>query len=314
MLQSQITVFISHSPPPSLVRKASFVSSWYEELGQFLDTGRPNASMRLFLNVLQSVCLWVTAVLTSSIGILCLHLVPRPLVTWASSGIRGKWLICNWRRWDRPRLVLRLAGNLLQYGDTLLLVSQVVHLAPRHWMALTISFACKQAVERTLHLKQFWWCRPWCTGWTACLWARSIPWWLWAAFRWCLRRTTIGATCTGACCAWAARWGTGQRHWRLTSGGLRHRLRTGRLRVTGWRLRLSEVWMPCVYPCLLDWNEQIWVSHVQFVIPPVSSRGVTSGLPSRWYWYSAGCRVVPKPFHLGLSAQLDPPVWHCLWN
>ena len=33
----------------------------------------------------------------------------------------------------------------------------------------------------------------------------------------------------------------------------------------------------CHYPCLLDWNEQIWVSHVQFEIPPVSSRGVTSG-------------------------------------
>ena len=36
--------------------------------------------------------------------------------------------------------------------------------------------------------------------------------------------------------------------------------------------------MPCSYPCLLDWNEQIWVSHVQFEIPPVSSRGVMSGL------------------------------------
>ena len=50
---------------------------------------------------------------------------------------------------------LRLTGNLLQYGDTLLLVSQVVHLASRHWMALTISCARKQAVERALHLKQF---------------------------------------------------------------------------------------------------------------------------------------------------------------
>ena len=27
--------------------------------------------------------------------------------------------------------------------------------------------------------------------------------------------------------------------------------------------------MPCSYPCLLDWNEQIRVSHVQFEIPPV---------------------------------------------
>ena len=47
----------------------------------------------------------------------------------------------------------RLTGNLLQYGDMLLLVSQVVHLAPRHWMALMISGARKQAVERALHFK-----------------------------------------------------------------------------------------------------------------------------------------------------------------
>ena len=70
--------------------------------------------------------------------------------------------------------------------------------------------------------------------------------------------------------------------------------------------------MPCSYPCLLDWNEQIWVSHIQFEIPPVSSRGVTSGLPSWWYCHSAGHRVVLKPGHLGSSAKLDPPVWHCL--
>ena len=31
--------------------------------------------------------------------------------------------------------------------------SQVVHLASHHWMALTISCARKQAVERALHLK-----------------------------------------------------------------------------------------------------------------------------------------------------------------
>ena len=72
--------------------------------------------------------------------------------------------------------------------------------------------------------------------------------------------------------------------------------------------------MPCSYPCLLDWNEQIWVSHIQFEIPPVSSRGVTSGLPSWWYWHSAAHWVAPKPCHLGLSAWLDPPVWHCLRN
>ena len=52
--------------------------------------------------------------------------------------------------------------------------------------------------------------------------------------------------------------------------------------------------MPCSYPCLLDWNEQIWVSHIQFEFPPISSRGVTSGLPSWWYWHSAGHRVVPN--------------------
>ena len=32
--------------------------------------------------------------------------------------------------------------------------------------------------------------------------------------------------------------------------------------------------MPFCYRCLLDWNEQIRVSHVQFKIPPVSGRGV----------------------------------------
>ena len=53
-------------------------------------------------------------------------------------------------------LVLRLHGNLLQYGDTLLLVSQVVHLTPRYSMPLLISGTCEQGVERALHLKQFW--------------------------------------------------------------------------------------------------------------------------------------------------------------
>ena len=49
--------------------------------------------------------------------------------------------------------------------------------------------------------------------------------------------------------------------------------------------------MPFCYHCLLDWNEQIRVSHVQFKIPPVSGRGVTSGLPSRWkrQCWSQGC-------------------------
>ena len=70
--------------------------------------------------------------------------------------------------------------------------------------------------------------------------------------------------------------------------------------------------MPCLYLCLLEWNEQIRVGHVQFEFPPVSSRGVPFGLPSWWNRHSAGHRVVPKPRHLGLSARLDPPVWHCL--
>ena len=46
--------------------------------------------------------------------------------------------------------------GLLQYGNMLLLVSQVVRLTPHHRMALVISCTCKQAVERALHLKQFW--------------------------------------------------------------------------------------------------------------------------------------------------------------
>ena len=69
--------------------------------------------------------------------------------------------------------------------------------------------------------------------------------------------------------------------------------------------------MPCSSPCLLDWYEQIWVRHIQFEFPPVSSGGVMSGLPSWWYGHSAVYRVVPKSYHLCSSAWLDPPVWHC---
>ena len=54
------------------------------------------------------------------------------------------------------------------------------------------------------------------------------------------------------------------------------------------------------------------VPEGEFEIPPVSSRGVMSGLPSWWYCHSAGHRVVLKPCHLGSSTRLDPPVWHCL--
>ena len=70
--------------------------------------------------------------------------------------------------------------------------------------------------------------------------------------------------------------------------------------------------MPCSYPCLLDWYDQIWVSHIQFEFPTVSSRGVMSGLPSWWYSHSAAYRVVLKPGLLVLSAWLNPPFWHCL--
>ena len=320
-------MFIFHSPPPSSVRKSflRLVLLLTRLFSSSSDVGVKNLANSLTRDGPMRLrgSSWMSCNLSVSESLLLRGALAFSACTWLLDplslgrlrGYGGSGIFCNWRRWDGPRLVLRLTGNLLQHGDTLLLVSQVVHLASRHWMALTISCARKQAVERALHLKQFGWCRPRCTGWTACLWARSIRRRLWAALGWCLRRrTAIGATCTGALCAWAARWGTGQGLWRLASGGLRYRLRTGRLRVTGWRLWLSEVWMPFIYCCLLDWNEQIRVSHVQFKIPPVSGRGVTSGLPSGWNRHSAGHRVVPKPCHLGSSARLDPPVWHCLWN
>ena len=90
-------------------------------------------------------------------------------------------------------------------------------------------------------------------AWTACVWDWSILIQLWAALR-CWLSCTISATGTGALCASASREGTGQWHWRLASGGLWYRLQTGRLRVIGWRLWLSEVWMPCSWP-LSTWLE-----------------------------------------------------------
>ena len=66
-----------------------------EELGQLLDMVWPHASVRLLSNVL-------SAVLMESIGILWLHLVPGPHVTWTSSGKWGQWHIGCWRHWDRP--------------------------------------------------------------------------------------------------------------------------------------------------------------------------------------------------------------------
>ena len=64
--------------------------------------------------------------------------------------------------------------------------------------------------------------------------------------------------------------------------------------------------MPCIYPGLLDRNEHIGVSHVQFEFPPVSSRGVTSGLPCWWYWHSAGHRVVQKTLSSWLVCSAGP--------
>ena len=59
-------------------------------------------------------------------------------------------------------------------------------------------------------------------------------------------------------------------------------------------------------------------------IPPVSGRGVTSGLPSKWYWHSAGHRVVPQtlssllvclagPSCLALSLKLRPEMYWFVW-
>ena len=57
--------------------------------------------------------------------------------------------------------------------------------------------------------------------------------------------------------------------------------------------------MPLIYPSLLYYqNKQIWVSHIQFEFPPVSSRGVMSRL-SCWNAHSAAHRVVLKPHLLG---------------
>ena len=78
-----------------------------------------------------------------------------PLSLGCLRGYGGSGMFATGGAETGPRLVLRLTGNLLQHGDMLLLVSQVAHLASCHWMALTISCARKQAVERALHLKQF---------------------------------------------------------------------------------------------------------------------------------------------------------------
>ena len=73
--------------------------------------------------------------------------------------------------------------------------------------------------------------------------------------------------------------------------------------------------MPCSYLCLLDWNEQIRVSHVQFEIRPVSSRAAflvvstqcwSQGCPqtlSSWLICLAG------PSCLALSLKLRPEMY-----
>ena len=73
----------------------------------------------------------------------------------------------------------------------------------------------------------------------------------------------------------------------------------------------SEECLVVTLVCLIGMSRS-GVSHIQFEFPAVSSRGVTSGLPSWWYCHSAGHRVVLKPGLLGLCTRLDPPVWHCL--
>ena len=62
--------------------------------------------------------------------------------------------------------------------------------------------------------------------------------------------------------------------------------------------------MPFIYPGLLDRYKQIWVSNIEFEFPPVSSRGVTSGLSS-WNGHSTAHSILSKPGLLGLSAQLN---------
>ena len=80
-------------------------------------------------------------------------------------------------------------------------------------------------------------------------------------------------------------------------------------------LRLIEcLWFTLV---CFNWNKQIWVSHIQFKISPVSSRDVMSRWWSPWNGLHTAHWVVLKPGLLGLSAWLYPEtkVWdvlHCL--
>ena len=65
--------------------------------------------------------------------------------------------------------------------------------------------------------------------------------------------------------------------------------------------------MPFSYRCLLDWNEQIRVSHIQFKFPPVSGRAVTQcwsqGCPQT---LSSSLVCLAGPSCLALSLKLRP--------
>ena len=123
--------------------------------------------------------------------------------------------------------------------------------------------------------------------------------WLWAAFRWCLRQRTVRATCTGALCAWAARWELGKD----TEDSLVVVSDTG-CELAGWESlddgcgSLRSECLEVTTVCLIGMSRS---GSVTFSLKSllVSSRGVTSGLPSWWNRHSAGHRVVPKPCHLG---------------
>ena len=250
-----------------------------------------------------------------SIGILCLHLLLRPHVTWTSSGIWGKWHICSWRRWDRPWLVLWLHGNLLQYGDTLLLVSQVVHLTPHHRMALLVSGTCEQGVERALHLKQFWWCRL-VMCWLNCLSLGS-------------KHSRTAVSCSQmmsqikelsvplVLVLSALELPDGELG-KDTEDSLVVVSVTG-CELAGWeslddgcgslRSECLAVTLVCLIGMSRSGSVTFSLKFLLFLVE-VSRPGCLLG----GIWHSAGHRVVLKPCHLGSSTRLDPPVWHCLWN
>ena len=267
-------IVISHFPPPSFGSKSFLrlvlLLTWL--FSSSSDVGMKNLAnsltwdgpmhlrgsswMSCNLSVSESLLLWKALAFSACTCFLDLLSLGRlwgygGTGTFAAGGAEtGLGWFCGW--------LATCFSTAIRYCWSLKLSIWLLVMGWPCWSLVPVSKVLK---ERSIS-SNFWRCRPWCAGWTACLWAQSIRRQLWAALRWCIRWRTISATGTGALCAWASRQGTGQRHRRLTSGGLSYRLQTGRLRVTGWLLWLSEVWMPCSYPCLLDWNEQIWVSHV----------------------------------------------------